>query len=400
MQLLRSHTLKSFFLNLGFLLVLFINSITVNAQNYSDFVNENDPGLKAITGLLLSDEYLKSDLDSAKLIAEILILEEEEISQIVSKEILGSYYLRTGNPEKSLNLLSNALHQFARLKDWNNTSECLNELGNAFLLLNELDEAKVAFKSSIEKGKLSSDPTASYNGEIGLGRIALLQNDTLQSIQYLKSYLSKSKEDKKWDAVSNVYGLLAQLEDNRNRELAWYYYQKSIDFGSKSHSLIFRSNVYSNRAILNYDKGNIEQARKDFISALHYREEAKHSPLIIDALYNLGSFEYMVGESEVAIEYFRKSIDLSSASGYYQRELDAYMYLVDIMNESDETKYEIERLKNLIASKKGKDDELMELLVNDPIKVVEEKKSSENSWIVFGLIIILLGSFILVLSKD
>lgn len=376
MQLLRLHTATNKLIFSIICLLNFTLSFDGVSQSYTNFHNEVDANKKAIIGLELSDNYLLNNLDSALYVAILLSAEDNELCRTVSKEIYGSYLMRIGRTEDAIQYLEWALTKYKTWSDWKNASETLNELGNCYLLLGRYSDSKSSYTSSITMGSRSFDETADYNGFLGLGRVLILMNDSVAGINFIQRYKMRALQDSKWEAVSNAYALLAQVEDERNRSLAHEYYLKSAEFGAKSKSQTFQSNVLTNRAILSLDNGDIDNARTEFLRALALRENVKNAKLIVDALYNLGSFEYAVGNSDKAISYFNKSIDLSRDCGFVNDELMAIEFLFSQLNySSDELENRKEVLQsNLMLSKAGFD-----MLINEGEPKVPEAKSKVST---------------------
>ncbi|NQY68382.1 MAG: hypothetical protein HRT72_11765, partial [Flavobacteriales bacterium] len=81
--------------------------------SYSEFLNEDDIRHKAELGLELWNNYLRSDLDSVKVIAIELLMDasekEDEFARAIGTRILGSHLFRSGNIDQGIEYLISSI---------------------------------------------------------------------------------------------------------------------------------------------------------------------------------------------------------------------------------------------------------------------------------------------------
>ncbi|MDA9299113.1 tetratricopeptide repeat protein [Crocinitomicaceae bacterium] len=156
----------------------FISQSSCAQTSYSEFLSEDDIHRKTELGLELWNIYLRSDMDSVKVVAIELLMDasekKNEFARAVGTRILGSHLFRSGKIDQGIKYMISSREYFERNEDYITSSEIYNEVGHALFLKGEFDEAIVSFRKSIQFGKKSTDPTAEFNGEMGMGRCHIL----------------------------------------------------------------------------------------------------------------------------------------------------------------------------------------------------------------------------------
>jgi tetratricopeptide (TPR) repeat protein len=350
------------------LIALFFLSRSSRAQvGYSEFLNEDDVHRKAELGLSLWNEYLRSDLDSVKVVAIELLMDasekEDEFARAVGTRILGSHLFRSGKIDQGIEYMISSREYFERNEDYITSSEIYNEVGHALFLKGEFDEAIVSFRKSIQFGKKSTDPTAEFSGEMGMGRCYISRGDTTIGLGIINNYRRLSLEHRKYEAVADALATLAQVaDDGGNVTLANQYYFRSLSYSKKSKSKIHISHSYANMGILKFNNSDFDSSLYYFNASLKLRKELNNPKGIVEGFYNLGFFYASLEKYDLALENLITSRELANKNGFLADEIDAILDMIDVYSSiGDSTKMNVlvgEKLilQKQLESQKGLDD--------------------------------------------
>lgn len=176
-----------------FALFLCLSFNGFSQNSYDDFKKEINIDRKAEICLELNYLYVRRDLDSLKIVGVELMLDAAEtknkFAEAVAEWMLGDFQIRTGLTESGLENLRKSLGYFEKQENYTLSSELYNTIGHALLIVGEYDEAKIAYETSLKQGGYSSDVTAAFNGELGLGHVYLALNDTVEALNLVIHYL-------------------------------------------------------------------------------------------------------------------------------------------------------------------------------------------------------------------
>jgi len=390
---------------------LFLSTQVVGQQGYVDFQNEKDITKKTEIGYYLWNEYLRNDLDSLKIMAVELILsaaeEKSTFARAVGNNSLGSYLIRSGDVEGGIKHLEEAEKYFEHKEDYTLLSETYNELGNGHYLAGEYSEAIKSYLASLRYGSLSPDPTAAFNGKLGLGRSYCAIGDTSVGIFTVEKYKDQAVKHMKFESAADAYAYLGMIEmDRQNMELSREYYKKSTVFSGKSNSKAHLSHSYNNKAILHFNLGETDSSLMYFEKSLRLRERINHKKGIVESYYNIGFYYNETGDAHNAYINFNKSAELAKKYEFKGDELDALQELLNICNEQNyiEESKRIEKrqkkLSNYLEEKKTTDEEIIayaQKVISEAEmeeEKVEPKEATSNMflWTLGALVLILFAA--------
>lgn len=361
----------------------------LNSQvEYKDFLAEEKVSRQSEIGSNLIERYRVDDLDSLKIISIDLI----EIGKRNQNEYclakgffgFGVYNVLAGSEEAGVSSLKKALEYFRSKEDWSMVSQIFKDIGNGHLVEGEYYNAIELFKTSIDFGKLSNEPTDIFNGEIGLAECYLSLGDTVKGYSFLLSFKKKAIKYHRFEAASIAAARLSTLEqDSDHLYESMLYLKESIQLGGKLKSKLQKSNCITNKAILYFNMGKIDSSLICFNEALKIKSELNRPKQISEAYFNLSSYYILIGDLEEAEIMVSKSIETAKNNGFIIEEYDGVellLYINKELNEESEILKAKEILKGLSdqLEKNKKIDSNLMAYVNG-IKTEKVKKGTEKN---------------------
>jgi tetratricopeptide (TPR) repeat protein len=154
-----------------------------------------------------------------------------------------------------------------------------------------------------------------------------------EALTYLNKALSLTKHPNK-----NMAQVLGKIGDiyyiKRDLLKSAEYYGKALDVGKKQNlNAEFMARMTNNLSVILFNLGRYEDALKLFESLLSYGFANNDLFTICLSEINLGSTYFMMGNKDMAKEYFTSGIDHAKKIGNKKLEAIAYVYLSDILND-------------------------------------------------------------------
>lgn len=325
--------MRSVFLNFGFfsILILFWSDSCAQSFSFSEFESEKDSLRRIELGIESWNYFLRNNIDSIRIAGQEIINDDSLSLYPVGVRNLGSYYIRTNDISKGVELLKEAKDMFSMLEMTILLSETENELGNGFFLQGNYNQASRYYLASIIHGSKSSDVTARYNGMIGFGKTLCAIGDTVTGLLFVQEYLERCLRDEKFEAASDACGYLGMIAGLNGRiELMSAYYKRSVRYASKSDSKTHKANAYTNRAIDYFYHNKVDSAIYYFQQSLLIREEVGATRPIVESLYNLGLLNIETDKLDQATMYLEKAELLADQGGIKSWQLDCLVLLLEI----------------------------------------------------------------------
>jgi len=328
----------------------------VKSQNFTDFKKTNNPFQKLQISQVLWQKYLRTDIDSLK----ILALEIQEFDPqnsfldltFLSKRILGCYWVRSGEIQRGKIQLKEALLYHQKMEDKEGTTEVLNELGITFYTEGDFTSAKLYFESSLKAGKESNNPTHFFLAELNLAKAYEKLNLKEKARGIARHYLNEAIKRKKNESASNAYGFLSDLAlERKNLPLAKEFLDKSISCLGQTDNLFFKAQALTNLGAYFATSGEYNQALDYFQKALELRIKTNHRKGIIESYYNLGSLAYMKNNYLEAEELFLQGMKKAESEGFSSDQIDFLELLVEIQKELKNKDKEIEYYRQFLDQK-------------------------------------------------
>lgn len=331
----------------------FLNAVSVFGQNdgyQSNNFSQKEIQEEASKSVERWNNYLRNDLDSLKLDGQHIYLigieGKNDFAINVGKRSLGSYLIRTGQPEKGISYLKAANNYFEKKNNFVLQTEILNEIGNGYLYFGKPIEAEKYYLKSLRCGKKSPDETSAFLAEVNLAQAYINLGNIEKATAILHHYKNEALKRLKLESVSSAYALLGTIESRKkNIALAQEYFKKSADFGFKSKSNAQIAHAYNNMAIVYFQEGNTDEALIYFTKALEMRLKTKNVRFISESYFNLGGFYHELGDYSKADEYYIKCEDFCIKNNLVKEQMDAVYSRMEIDKAQGKIEHALEKME-------------------------------------------------------
>lgn len=336
--------------------------------SYSEFKNEKDATRRIEMGIESWNYYLRNNLDSLRLLGAEIMHKDSAILYPIGVRNLGSYYSRTNDIARGIELLLEAREIFSELNMQILLSETENELGNAYFLLGNYNLSSRYYFASIVHGSVTSDVTASYNGMIGFGKTLAAIGDTSKGVLFVQEYLERCLRDEKFESASDACGYLGTIAGLSGKvELMSAYYRRNSIYAGRSDSKTHEANANTNRAIDFFTQEKVDSSLMLFRSALKLRQEVGATRPIVESFYNLAVLNIETGNLMDAKTYAEKGEELSEASGIRSWQLDCLTLLLEVAEKNEDAdevfqlEVDIARIEDELEKFKKLDNDILQL---------------------------------------
>ena len=368
--------------------VILCNSLSFgqNTHDFSAFKNEKNCLSKAKMALELSEDYVRYNIDSLKILVEELkeISEKNAFARAISCRILGIYEVRKGDFNKGIVLLKSAKNYSLSIQDLELLTSDMNELGNAYFLKGDFKTAEFYYKTSLHIGADSPKETDAFLAKINLAKIYILQKKFSEAKQELERYIFLAKKNEKWEALANAYAVFADLAlREENYGLAKLYCEKSFSASNKTMKSYFYLNALTNKAIIYFLSNDKKRSLELFQKILRARKTENITYKIFEAYFNLAGYFRDVDKLE-SEKYIDSCLQLAKKQGLLGLELEAIEFKIDELKlmefKDDRTKLK-GKIKELEEKNKDERSKLKAALFSENINGNNE--TNNNSLILF-----------------
>jgi tetratricopeptide (TPR) repeat protein len=357
-----------------------------NKYDFPAFKNEKNHLRKAKMALELSQEYVRYNIDSLKILAEELKKSSNKnaFTRAISCRILGIYEVRKGDFRNGILLLKSAKNYSLSMQDLELLTSDMNELGNAYFLKGDFKIAEFYYKTSLDIGEDSPIETDAFLALVNLARIHILQKKYSEAKQKLEKYIFLATKNEKWEAVANAYAVFADLAlAQDNYELAKLYCEKSFSASNKTMKSHFYLNALTNKALVYFLSNEKKLALELFQKILRDRKTENIPYKIFDAYFNLAGY-FVESDKNLSEKYSDSCLQLAKKQGLLGLELEAIEFKIDelkLMEFTDEkAKLEL-KIRELENNNKKERDKLRGELISG--NFIEKKEINNNSLMLF-----------------
>jgi len=373
-----------------------------NKYDFSSFKNEKNHLRKAKMALELSQEYVRYNIDSLKILAEELKKSKNKntFTRAISCRILGIYEVRKGDFNNGIVLLKAAKNYSLSMQDLEFLTSDVNELGNAYFLKGDFKTAEFYYKTSLDIGEDSPNETDVFLALVNLARIHILQKKYSEAKQELEKYIFLATKNEKWEAVANAYAVFADLAlAQDNYELAKLYCEKSFSASNKTMKSYFYLNALTNKAIIFFLSNEKKQALELFQKILRDRKTENIPHKIFEAYFNLADY-FWYFDKLVSKTYIDSCTQLAKKQGLLGLELEAIEFKIEklklIQFKDAKAKLEL-KIRELENNNKKERDKLRGELISG--NFIEKKEIKNDSLILFAFFSALLFFMVLQIRK-
>jgi len=373
-----------------------------NKYDFSSFKNEKNHLRKSKMALELSQEYVRYNIDSLKILAEELKKSSNKnaFTRAISCRILGIYEVRKGDFSNGIVLLKAAKNYSLSMQDLELLTSDMNELGNAYFLKGDYKTAEFYYKTSLDIGEDSPNETDVFLALVNLARIHILQKKYSEAKQELEKYIFLATKNEKWEAVANAYAVFADLAlREENYGLAKLYCEKSFSASNKTIKSYFYLNSLTNKALVYFLSNEKKQALELFQKILRARKTENIPYKIFEAYFNLASY-FMDSDKKLSENYSDSCLQLAKKQGLLGLELESIEFkieklkLIQFKNERAQLKFKIKKLEN--NNKKERDKLRNELISGN---IIKKKEINNNSLMLFAFFSALLFFMVFQIRK-
>jgi tetratricopeptide (TPR) repeat protein len=373
-----------------------------NKYDFSSLKNEKNHLRKAKIALELSQEYVRYNIDSLKILSEELKKSSNKnaFTRAISCRILGIYEVRKGDFSNGIVLLKAAKNYSLSMQDLELLTSDVNELGNAYFLKGDFKTAEFYYKTSLDIGEDSPNETDAFLALVNLARIHILQKKYSEAKQELEKYIFLATKNEKWEAVANAYAVFADLAlAQDNYELAKLYCEKSFSASNKTMKSHFYLNALTNKALVYFLNNEKKQALELFQKILRDRKTENIPYKIFDAYFNLAGC-FVESDKNLSEKYSDSCLQLAKKQGLLGLELEAIEFKIDELklmefkNAKAKLEHKIRELEN--KNKKERDKLSGELISGN---IIKKKEINNNSLMLFAFFSALLFFMVFQIRK-
>lgn len=352
--------------------------------------------------LELSQEYVRYNIDSLKILAEELkeSSNKNAFTRAISCRILGIYEVRKGDFSNGIVLLKAAKNYSLSMQDLELLTSDMNELGNAYFLKGDFKTAEFYYKTSLDIGEDSPNETDAFLALVNLARIHILQKKNREAKQELEKYIFLATKNEKWEAVANAYAVFADLAlEQKNYKLAKLYCENSFSFSNKTMKSYFYLNALTNKALVYFLSNEKKKALELFQKILRDRKAENITHKIFEAYFNLASY-FAESDKNLSEKYSDSCLQLAKKQGLLGLELEAIKFKIDelklIQFKDSKAKLEL-KIRELENNNKKERDKLRGELISG--NFIEKKEINNNSLMLFAFFSALLFFMVFQIRK-
>lgn len=282
---------------------------------------------KSKIALDLWEYYSRYHLDSLNIIG-LDLLEDQQASdpfiKAVAYRLLGCYDVRYGEINKGLKLLESSKSIFLNLGDEKLISEAYNEIGIAYLLLGDLETARLNFESSLSHGRNSATKEMAYMAEINLAKCELKAGNIVLSQMLAEHYIRQATEDHKYESVSNAYSFLGQIALDKNQiKRAEFCFSKQLENSILCDAPFIKTRALNNQGILAFISLDHEKSIKIFFEVLEQRKLQGFQFYTCEAYMNIANFYFETADMVKASQYIDSCISLAERHNLLLTQIEA-----------------------------------------------------------------------------
>ncbi len=373
-----------------------------NKFTFSAFKNEKNHLRKAKMALELSQEYVRYNIDSLKILSEELKKSSNKnaFTRAISCRILGIYEVRKGDFSNGIVLLKAAKNYSLSMQDLELLTSDVNELGNAYFLKGDYKTAEFYYKTSLDIGEDSPNETDAFLALVNLARIHILEKKLSAAKEELERYIFLATKNEKWEAVANAYAVFADLAlEQKNYGLAKFYCEKSFFYSNKTMKSYFYLNALTNKALIYFLSNEKKLALELFQEILRDRKTENITHKIFEAYFNLAGY-FVDYDKRLSQKYSDSCLQLAKKQGLLGLELEAIEFKIDelklIQFKDAKAKLEL-KIRELENNNKKERDKLRGELISG--NIIEKKEINNNSLILFAFFSALLFFMVFQIRK-
>ena len=259
----------------------------------------------------------KEDLLRRKRINEYLlekVKDKQEKTKILGELGVIFYYL--GELDRAFEYLEKALKLQDGLRSKEGLAANLRNIGNVYQAKGELEKALEYYEKALELDEELGRKEGIAIQLVNIGNVYAIKGELEKALEYYDKALELDKEFGRKEGIAKDLGNIGSLYLTKGElEKALEYYEKALELekglGRKSVMAADLGNI----GIVYRTKGELEKALEYYEKALELDEELGRKEGIAIRLGNIGNVYAIKGELEKALEYYDKALGISKGMG-------------------------------------------------------------------------------------
>ncbi len=368
-----------------------------------------------VDSISANDVQTINDIEGNSKVESIALLDNELLKTELSKSKIALIYFRKGNllsklqkDQEAINNYSQALVLFETLKSQEYVARTYLQMGSTYAFLSEKVIATDYLLKALELNKTINDHELEANIYSSLAHIHYLYKDFDQSIYYTLSAIEIHKNSRDSLGLSATYNNIAVIYKNILQfEKAIIYNKKSLKLNQLLHNQGAIAKSYNNIGQVYEKTENYPKAILFYNNAIKLNDSLQN--VNTSPIRNLANLYLTRKESIKAKKLFLLAVKIESNSSKINIQNNIYDKLLEIalQNKNFENSLVFQRkrdsLSNLQANRKNNENlkslEFQYQLVNKKNELQKEKQQNRTSKVIFGIVMILLVVFTLLLIQ-
>ena len=224
--------------------------------------------------------------------------------------IQAGIYHRLGNRIQALDLYKESLKIYQNLGDYAGAALAFNGIGNAYQVMNNLEEALINYKYALVANRQVDNPTTEASILNNLGQLSAQREDYEEAIDYFEKsgeLYARNGDDGQVSTLINMAGVFIEL---KNYDQARQNLQQALSIVQITGDRIGEAFIYQNLGSLAFREEDLIQAAKDYQQSLAINRDIKNRPAEGGNLFSLASIYREQGLQEDNMQCLLKALDL------------------------------------------------------------------------------------------
>ena len=229
---------------------------------------------------------------------------------------LGNHYHLLGELEAAEEMYGKALEIAERLGHVEGVATAYGSIGVICATRGDLDGAEKMFRKSLEIDQRLGRSERLANQYSNLGSIYQSRGDLDEAEKMLRKALGTNKRLGRMEGMVTQYGNLGVIYRTRgDLDQAETMHRMALQISARLGRLEAMASQYGNLGLIHQKRGDLNQAETMLRKALEIEERLGHLEGMADAYGSLGVIYQTRGDSELAREFWTKARDLYSRIG-------------------------------------------------------------------------------------
>ncbi len=258
--------------------------------------------------------------------------------------------IRTGEPDKAIELSMKALTHARNRGDNRIIGNALHTLGSIYLVKGEFNNAINVMKETIEARELANDKVGLAASLNNLGVSYYYSGKVNEALEYFEDcYEAYSKVGDKYGMAAALNNLGGFTQDLGDLEKALDYHKQSIKIKKAIGDNYGVASSLTNMGIVHRRLGDYEKALEFHTEGLALAKEIGNAKETVININNLGEAYLEMGELDKALEKYKEGVEASKEAGDVHQESHAIRGIAKIQIEMAKGQKAVEYAKKALS---------------------------------------------------